>query len=114
MNEEFNELFDIKDEEIESYKIPTPKQNVFIHSSIRVVVLIVTIIGVCAILFIAALDAKIELGILGAVIILGWFGLMIFETVRLNKKNCRELANANIVLIILAMLIILGITANVL
>jgi len=114
MNEEFNELFDIRDEEIESSKIPAPKQNIFIHSLIRAVILIVTIIGVCAILFVAALDAKIELGILGAVIILGWFGMMIFETVRLNKKNCRELANSNIVLIILATIIILGITANVL
>lgn len=113
MSKEFNELFDIKEEETND-NLSIPKQNVLIHTVVRIVVLIVTIIGVCAILFVAALDANIQLAILGAAIILGWFGLMIFEAIKLTKRNCRELANSNTVLIIIAILVIVGITVNVL
>mgnify|MGYP003512534813 CR=1 FL=1 len=112
MSKEFNELFDIKEEQEKDDNLPIPKQNVLIHTIVRV--LIVTVIGVCAILLVAALDANIELAILGAAIILGWFGFMIFEAIKLTKRNCRELANSNIVLMIIAILVIVGITVNVL
>lgn len=114
MSKEFNELFDIKEEQEKDDNLPIPKQNVLIHTIVRVAVLIVTVIGVCAILLVAALDANIELAILGAAIILGLFGFMIFEAVKLTKRNCRELANSNIVLMIIAILVIVGITVNVL
>ena len=114
MSKEFNELFDIKEEQEKDDNLPIPKQNVLIHTIVRVAVMIVTVIGVCAILLVAALDANIELAILGAAIILGWFGFMIFEAIKLTKRNCRELANSNIVLMIIAILVIVGITVNVL
>ena len=114
MSKEFNELFDIKEEQEKDDNLPIPKQNVLIHTIVRDAVLIVTVIGVCAILLVAALDANIELAILGAAIILGWFGFMIFEAIKLTKRNCRELANSNIVLMIIAILVIVGITVNVL
>ena len=114
MSKEFNELFDIKEEQEKDDNLSIPKQNVLIHTIVRVAVLIVTVIGVCAILLVAALDANIELAILGAAIILGWFGFMIFEAIKLTKRNCRELANSNIVLMIIAILVIVGITVNVL
>ena len=110
---EFNELFDIKDEKKEVSNLPTPKQNVLVHSIVRAVILIITTVLTCGILFIAALGGEINLAILAAVIVILWFVIMIAEAVRLNKKNCRELANSNIVLIIIAVLIILGIIAEI-
>jgi len=113
MNEELNELFDIKSDKNENNNIPKPKQNVLVHSIVRVVILVVATVATCGILLVAALDGQIGLAILAVVIILAWFGAMIFETVKLNRKKCRELANSNIILIVIAILIILGITAEI-
>ena len=111
MNEEFNELFEIKDEKKEESNIPAPKQNVLVHSIIRAVILIITTILTCGILFIAALGGEINLAILAAVIVILWFVIMIIEAVRLNKKKCTELASSNVVLIVIAVVIILSLTA---
>ncbi len=111
MNEEFNELFEIKDEKKEASNLPAPKQNVIVHSFVRAVILIITTVLTCGILFVAALGGEINLAILAAVIVILWFVIMIAETIRLNKKNCQELANSNVVLIIIAIVLILCLTA---
>ncbi len=111
MNEEFNELFEIKDEKKDESNLPTPKQNVLVHSIVRAVILIITTILTCGILFIAALGGEINLAILATVIVILWFVIMIAETVRLNKKKCTELATSNVILIVIALVLILILTA---
>jgi|GEM_PF-1392243 len=111
MNEEFNELFEIKDEKNDESNLPAPKQNVFVHSIIRAVILIIATVLTCGILFVAALGGEINLAILAAAIVILWFVIMIIETIRLNKKKCTELATSNVILIVIALVLILGLTA---
>lgn len=107
MNEEFNELFDIKEDESEKPSVQITSQKIIIHTLIRIVILLVAAVATCVLLFIAAYDSQISLGVLALIIVLGWFGLMIMETVRLNKSNKTQLSQANSILIGLAVLMIL-------
>ncbi len=107
MNEEFNELFEIKNDERETSNLAVPKQNVLVHSIIRAVILIITTILTLGILFVAALGGEMNLAILAGAIVIAWFGLMIFEANNLKKKRKNELAGANIVLIVIAVVLIL-------
>lgn len=107
MNEEFNELFDIKEDKKEISNLPVPKQNFLVHSIIRVVVLIIASFLTLAILFVAALNAEIGFAVLALVIVIAWFGIMIAEAKNLRKKNKNVLADANNVIIILAIVTVL-------
>lgn len=107
MNEEFNELFDIKDDEKEISNLPVPKQNVLVHSIIRVVILIVATVLILGLLFVAAIDGEIGLAILALAIVIAWFGIMSAEAKNLRKKNKNNLADANNMIIVLAVVTVL-------
>lgn len=107
MNNEFNELFDIKDDEKEISNLPAPKQNVLVHSIIRVVILVIASILVLGILFVAALGGEVGLAILALAIVIAWFGIMIAEAKNLRKKNKNDLADANNMIIVLAVVTVL-------
>ncbi|UQB69422.1 hypothetical protein [Epilithonimonas zeae] len=107
MNEEFNELFDIKEDEAEKPNVHINTQKVVIHTLIRAVILLVGAAITCVLLFIAAYDSQIMLGVLALVMVVGWFILMIMESVRLKKSNKIQLYQANSVLIGIATLMIL-------
>lgn len=107
MNEEFNELFDIKDDEKEISNLPVPKQNVLVHSIIRVVILIVATVLILGLLFVAAIDGEIGLAILALAIVTAWFGIMSAEAKNLRKKNKNNLADANNMIIVLAVVTVL-------
>ncbi|MDP9955582.1 membrane protein YdbS with pleckstrin-like domain [Epilithonimonas hungarica] len=107
MNDEFNELFDIKEDEVEKPSVQITTQKIVIHTLIRTVILVVTAVATCVLLFIAAYDSQISLGVLALAIVVGWFTLMIIETVRLKKSNKIQLSQANSVLIGIAALMIL-------
>lgn len=107
MNEEFNELFDIKEDKKEISNLPVPKQNVLVHSIIRVVILIIASILTLGILFVAALGGEIGLAILALAIVIVWFGIMIAEAKNLRKKNKNDLADANNMVIVLAVVTVL-------
>lgn len=107
MNDEFNELFDIKDDEKEISNLPAPKQNVLVHSIIRVVILVIASILVLGILFVAALGGEIGLAVLALAIVIAWFGIMIAEAKNLRKKNKNDLADANNMIIVLAVVTVL-------
>ncbi|MBV6880257.1 hypothetical protein NG800_012365 [Epilithonimonas ginsengisoli] len=111
MNEEFNELFDIKDDEKEISNLPVPKQNVLVHSIIRVVILIVATVLILGLLFVAAIDGEIGLAILALAIVIAWFGIMIAEAKNLRKKNKNNLADANNMIIVLAVVTVLSLFA---
>ena len=113
MNEEFNELFDIKEEEAEKSNVQITTQRVVIHSLIRALILLVAAVATCVLLFIAAYDSQIMLGVLALVIVVGWFVLMIIESVRLKKSNKTQLSQANSVLIGIAVLMILMLIAGI-
>lgn len=106
MNEEFNDLFDIKEGEVEKQSVQITTQKVVIHTLIRTVILLVVVVATCVLLFIAAYDSQIGLGILALVIVVGWFSLMIMEAIRLNKGNKTQLSTANSILVGLAVLMI--------
>jgi len=106
MNEEFNELFDIKEGEDDKPNVQITNQKIIIHTLIRTVILLVAAVATCVLLFIAAYDSQISLGVLALAIVVGWFSLMIMETVRLNKSNKTQLSRANSILIGLAVLMI--------
>lgn len=107
MNEEFNELFDIKDDEKEISILGVPKQNVLVHSIIRAVILIITTVLTLGIFFVVALGGGMNLAILAGAVVIAWFGLMIFEVNKLKKKRKNQLASANIVLIVIAVVLLL-------
>jgi len=107
MNEEFNELFDIKEEETEKPIVSITTQQIVIHTLIRTLILVVGAAATCVLLFIAAYDSQIFLGILALLIVIGWFVLMITETGRLKKNGKTQLSQANSVIIGLAVLMIL-------
>ncbi|WP_312765868.1 hypothetical protein [Epilithonimonas sp.] len=113
MNKEFNELFDIKEDKDDKPNIQITTQKVVIHTLIRAVILLVGAVATCVLLFIAAYDSQIMLGILALVIVVGWFALMIMETARLKKSNKTQLSQANSVLIGLATLMILMLIASI-
>jgi len=113
MNEEFNELFDIKEDEGEKPNVQITTQKVVIHTLIRAVILLVAAVATCVLLFIAAYDSQIILGVLALVIVVGWFALMIIESVRLKKSNKTQLSQANSVLIGIAVLMILMLIAGI-
>jgi len=113
MNEEFNELFDIKKDEAEKPSAQITTQKVLIHTLIRAVILLVGAVATCVLLFIAAYDSQIMLGVLALAIVIGWFALMIIESVRLKKSNKTQLSQANSVLIGIATLMILMLIAGI-
>ena len=107
MNEEFNELFDIKEDNKEISNLPVPKQNVLVHSIIRVVILIIATILVLGVLFVAAINGEIGLAILSLAIVIAWFGIMIAEAKNLRKQNKNDLADANNMIVVLAVVTVL-------
>lgn len=107
MNEEFNELFDIKEDKKEISNLPVPKQNVLVHSIIRVVILIIVTILVLGFLFVAAYDGQLGLAILALAVVIAWFGIMISEAKNLRKKNKNDLADANNMIVLLAVVTVL-------
>lgn len=107
MNEEFNELFDIKDDVKEISNLPFPKQNVLVHSIIRVVILVIASILILGILFVAALGGEFGLAILALAIMIAWFGIMIAEAKNLRKQNKNDLADANNMIVVLAVVTVL-------
>ena len=113
MNEEFNELFDIKDDKDQKPSVQITTQKIVIHTLVRAVILLVSAVLTCVLLFIAAYDSQIMLGILALVIAVGWFALMIMESARLKKSNKTQLSQANSVLIGLAALMILMLIAGI-
>jgi len=113
MNEEFNELFDINDEEDQKPDVQITNQKIIIHTLIRTVILLVAAVATCVLLFIAAYDSQIMLGVLALAIVIGWFALMIIESIRLKKSNKTQLSQANSVLIGIATLMILMLIAGI-
>lgn len=107
MNDEFNELFDIKVEEKAVSNLPVPRQNVLVHSIIRIVILIIATILILGLLFVAALGGEIGLAILALAIVIAWFGIMIAEAKNLRKKNKNDLADANNMILVLAVVTVL-------
>lgn len=110
MNEEFNELFDIKDDGNEPSDLPVPHQNVVLHTIIRAVILIITALLTFGILFVAAFGRDINFAILAAVIVIAWFLIMIFEANHLRKHRKDQLSGVNYMLVAIAFVIILCIT----
>jgi len=106
MNEEFNELFDIKEDNDDKPNVQITTQKIVIHTLIRTIVLVVAAVASCVLLFIAAYDSQISLGVLALLIVVGWFSLMIMEAIRLNKSNKTQLSTANMILVGLAVLMI--------
>jgi len=106
MNEEFNELFDIKEDNDDKPNVQIMTQKIVIHTLIRIIVLVVAAAASCVLLFIAAYDSQISLGVLALLIVVGWFSLMIMEAIRLNKSNKTQLSTANTILVGLAVLMI--------
>ena len=107
MNEEFNELFDIKEDKKEISNLPVPKQNVLVHSIIRVVILIIASVLTLGILFVAAINGEMDVAILALAIVIAWFGIMIAEAKNLRKQNKNNLADANNMIIVLAVVTVL-------
>lgn len=107
MNEEFNELFDIKEGKYDKSSVQITTQKIVIHTLVRTVILLLSAVGSCVLLFIAAYDSQISLGILALVIVVLWFTLMIMETIKLNKSSKTQLSTANSFIIGLAILMIL-------
>ncbi|WDF45512.1 hypothetical protein PQ459_11455 [Chryseobacterium sp. KACC 21268] len=107
MNEEFNELFDIKEDKKVISNLPVQKQNVLVHSIVRVVILIIASVLTLGILFVAALGGEIGLAILALAIVVAWFGIMIAEAKNLRKQNKNDLADANNMIIVLAVVTVL-------
>ncbi|WP_333852903.1 hypothetical protein [Epilithonimonas sp.] len=113
MNEEFNELFDIKEDDGKKPIVQITTQKVIIHTLIRAVSLIVGAASTCVLLFIAAYDSQVFLGVLALILVVGWLTFMIMESVRLKKSNKIQLSQANSILIGIAALMILMLIVNI-
>ncbi|GGG65095.1 hypothetical protein [Epilithonimonas arachidiradicis] len=106
MNEEFNELFDIKEDNEDKPSVQINNQTIIIHILVRTVILLVAAVASCVLLFVAAYDSQIILGVLAILIVVGWFSLMIMEASKLKKSNKTQLSTANWSIIGLAILMI--------
>lgn len=113
MNEEFNELFDIKEDKNDKPNVQITTQKIVIHTLIRTVILLVSAVASCVLLFVAAYDSQLILGVVALLIVVGWFSLMIMETIRLKKNNKTQLSTANSYIIGLAILMIFMLIANI-
>ncbi|SDG07393.1 TMEM14 family protein [Epilithonimonas hungarica] len=113
MNEEFNKLFDIKEDKEDRPTVQITNQKIIVHALIRTIILLVAGVASCLLLFVAAYDSQVGLGVLALMIVIGWFVLMIMEAIRLSRSNKTQLSTANAILIGLAILLILMLVSNI-